>query len=71
MKAVEGNTALDNELELTALTNMLKRGHGARLGFVRINHVSLRERIVKEIQQRLPEKQFLEVTLDPKLRTAS
>jgi tetratricopeptide (TPR) repeat protein len=59
-----GEFSVHNPVELAALTRMLELAQGFTLGFARINHPSLRERLVREIRRRFPRKRIAEVTLD-------
>lgn len=62
----EASLATENQVELAALCKMLELAQGFTLGFARVNHVTLRERLVEEIRSRLPKKKILEISLDPK-----
>jgi tetratricopeptide (TPR) repeat protein len=58
--------SLENQVELEALCNMLRLARGFVLGFARVNHPGLQRRLIDEIRCRCPEKQILELTLDPR-----
>ena len=58
--------SVENQVELTALCNMLELAGGFTLGFARVNHPKLRARLVEEVRRRLPGKAINELTLDPR-----
>ncbi|MBI3472273.1 MAG: tetratricopeptide repeat protein, partial [Candidatus Solibacter usitatus] len=61
----ESGLCLDNQVELRALCNMLRRAKGFTLGFARVNHPGLRERLVAQVLSGLPDLSIHELTLDP------
>ena len=65
-KAQQAALSVENQVELTALCNMLELAGGFTLGFARVNHPKLRARLVEEIRRRLPGKAINELTLDPR-----
>ncbi len=67
-KLSEVSLSVENRVELRALCNMLELASGFTLGFVRVNHSGLRERLVDEIRRRLPQMQIQEIQLDRQSR---
>ena len=67
-KLSEVSLSVENRVELTALCNMLELASGFTLGFVRVNHSGLRERLVDEIRRRRPQMQIQEIQLDRQSR---
>ena len=65
-KTQQAALSVENQVELTALCNMLELAGGFTLGFARVNHPKLRARLVEEIRRRLPGKAISELTLDPR-----
>ena len=65
-KTQQAALSVENQVELTALCNMLELAGGFTLGFARVNHPKLRLRLVEAIRRRLPEKPINELTLDPR-----
>jgi hypothetical protein len=56
--------AVDHEVELRRLTNMLRLAGSGALAFARVNHPSLRDRLVEQLRASMPDRAFLVVTLD-------
>src|ERR1022692_2862456 len=69
MASVSAPVALspENQVELATLTRMLELASGFTLAFVRVNHASLRDRLVDELLGRFPQKNILRLTLRPPL----
>jgi tetratricopeptide (TPR) repeat protein len=63
MISTEG-LSVDNLVELRALVHMLNLTTGFTLGFVRLNHTTLRQRLVDAVRRELPEKRIIEIALD-------
>ena len=57
--------SVDNQVELRALVNMLRMAGGFALAFARVNHPSLARRLIEEIRCALPEKEIVELRIDP------
>ena len=68
VKLSEVSFSVENRVELTALCTMLELASGFTLGFARVNHPSLRERLVEEVKRRLPRMQIQEIQLDRESR---
>src|ERR1019366_284025 len=57
----------ENQVGLATLARMLELASGFTLAFVRVNHASLRDRLVDELLARFPQKNILRLTLRPPL----
>ena len=57
----------ENQVEFAALRRMLELASGFTLAFVRVNHASLRNRLVEDLLARFPQKNILRLTLRPPL----
>lgn len=62
---VRAPLSLENQVELRALANMLRRAGGFALAFARVNHPSLKERLIAELKDQLPGKDIVELRVDP------
>jgi hypothetical protein len=69
MAAVSAPVTLspENQVEFATLARMLELASGFTLAFVRVNHASLRDRLVEELLARFPQRTFFASTLRPPL----
>ncbi|MCW5978729.1 MAG: tetratricopeptide repeat protein [Bryobacteraceae bacterium] len=57
--------SIENRVELRKLRNMLRLANGFVLGFAAAAHPSLKQRLIAEIRAALPEKEIVELAVDP------
>jgi tetratricopeptide (TPR) repeat protein len=64
-RVLPSSLSVENLVELRALMNMLRMAGGFALGFGRVNHPSLKDRLITEIRRQLPGKDIVELRVDP------
>lgn len=64
-QALQASLSVENQVELRALANMLRRAGGFALAFARVNHPALKERLIAELKAELPDMEIVEFRVDP------